>query len=144
MPKFGARTNSVAGCRRTHHQPAINFRDEPPHRLLARYVVKYDSAAPMLFSIFYFLVIWYKARVGRRGSGGGRRCWSFWPIVASPRASRHAKSGSEEEFGTRQLTREPGESGDGIRTTELRTCALDATQCAGADRTRTENTGGVS
>ena len=31
----------------THHHPAINFLDEPPQREFARYVVKWDSAAPI-------------------------------------------------------------------------------------------------
>mmetsp|Transcript_26391 Transcript_26391/g.76160 ORF Transcript_26391/g.76160 Transcript_26391/m.76160 type:complete len:110 (+) Transcript_26391:679-1008(+) len=35
-------------ARMEYHHPAINFRDEPPQRLLARYVVKCDNAAPMV------------------------------------------------------------------------------------------------
>lgn len=39
---------------RTHHHPAINFRDEPPQRLWDRYVVKCDNTAPMVaFSVCY-------------------------------------------------------------------------------------------
>ena len=63
----------------TYHHPAISLRDEPPHRLLARYVVKCDSAAPMLFnSVFKF---GKEARVGKEQSDGvvwsfGHRCFS--------------------------------------------------------------------
>ena len=39
---------------RTHHHPAINFRDEPPQRLWDRYVVKCDNTATMVaFSVCY-------------------------------------------------------------------------------------------
>ena len=39
---------------RTHHHPAISFRDEPPQRLWDRYVVKCDNTAPMVaFSVCY-------------------------------------------------------------------------------------------
>jgi hypothetical protein len=35
-------------ARMEYHQPAMSLRDEPPHRELARYVVKCDRAAPIL------------------------------------------------------------------------------------------------
>ena len=39
---------------RTHHHPAINFRDEPPQRLWDKYVVKCDNTATMVaFSVCY-------------------------------------------------------------------------------------------
>ena len=97
-----ARTNRLFACiamRCTYHHPAISLRDEPPHRLLARYVVKCDSAAPMLFnSVFKF---GEEARVGKEQAAA---LFGRLAIVASRRSERagragHAKSGLK--YGTK-------------------------------------------
>ena len=81
-------TFSCSAMHCTYHHPAISLRDEPPQRLLARYVVKCDSAAPMLFSICI------QKRWGGEGSGRPALRLVVWPSLRVAKQAGHAKSGS--------------------------------------------------
>ena len=71
---------------RTHHHPAINFRDEPPQRLWDRYVVKCDNTAPMVaFSVCY------------QGRKAGRSAAAFVPsLLASASLPRPSSAGTDQ------------------------------------------------
>lgn len=70
---------------RTHHHPAINFRDEPPQRLWDRYVVKCDNTAPMVaFSVCY---------QGRKVGGGICAIVACVCEPASPIVGRNRSAG---------------------------------------------------